>query len=105
MELGTEATLWVMSPIMAWGFSIALDNEMGPLLCQHHGVMHRRQTSFRDAEITIKINILRGRVQRGVGRGFEKRVNRGPTLNLIVGLNHRKNRLLESRIFFVVAFS
>ena len=48
---------------------------------------------------------LRGRVKRGVGRGFEKRVNRGPTLKSIFGLKHRKNSILEGRIFIVVAFS
>ena len=30
--------------------------------------------------MTIKIIFERSRVQRGVGRGFEKRVNSGPTL-------------------------
>ena len=34
---------------------------------------------IRDAEMTIKI-FFRGRIKRGVGRGFEKRVNRGLTL-------------------------
>ena len=56
--------------------------------------------------MTIKIIIERSSQKGGSGRGVpKKRVNRGPTLNFIVGLKHRKNIILESRIFIVVAFS
>ena len=41
----------------------------------------------------------------GVGRGFEKRVDRGPILKFfIVGLKHRKNSILENRILLSSLF-
>ena len=42
-------------------------------------VNHFLASSVRDAKMTMK-KFLIGRVKRGVGRGFEKRVNNGPTL-------------------------
>ena len=54
--------------------------------------------------MTIKI-IFERSSQKGARQGFEKRVNRGRTLNSFVGLRHRKNSILESRIFIVIAFS
>ena len=58
-----------------------------------------------DAEVTIKICFGMSS-PKGGRQGFEKGINRGPTLgNFIVGRKHRKNSILESCFFIVVAFS
>ena len=55
--------------------------------------------------MTIKI-IFERSSQKGGPAGGSKRGSRGePPRNFIVGLKHRKNSILESHIFIVVAFS
>ena len=53
--------------------------------------------------MTIQI-ISRGRVKGGSAEGSKRGSTGNPPRNLIVGLKHRKNSILESRIFIVVAF-
>ena len=48
--------------------------------------------------MTIKI-ILERSSQKGVGRGFEKRVNRGPTLKSYCRPKAQENSILESRFY------
>ena len=43
--------------------------------------------------------------KRGSAEGSERGSTGDPSWNFIVGLKHRKNSILESRIFIVVAFS
>ena len=61
-----------------------------------------RDMRIRDAEATIKI-IFERSSQKGGRQGGSK----GGTYlgNDIVRLKHRKNSILESRIFIVIAFS
>ena len=54
--------------------------------------------------MTITIIFETSSHKGGVGRGFEKRFNRGPALNFFVGLKHRQTSILKSHIFIVVAF-
>ena len=45
-------------------------------------------------------------MKRGVGRGARKEGQQGTYLEILLsGLKSRKNSILESRIFIVVAFS
>ena len=62
-------------------------------------------TIIRDAEVTINIIFERSSQKGGVGKGFEKRVNRGPTLKFDCRPKAQENSFLESRIFIVVASS
>ena len=56
--------------------------------------------------MTIKIIFERSSQKGGVGRGFGKRVNRGPILKFYCRpKTQEKQHRLESRIFIVVAFS
>ena len=55
--------------------------------------------------MTIKI-IFERSSQKGGSAGGSKRGSTGdPPRNFIVGLKHRKNSILENRIFIVVAFA
>ena len=66
--------------------------------------MDTKDPLIRDAETMIKI-IFERSSQKGGRQGGSKRGSTGdPSWNFIVGLNHRKNSILESRIFIVVAF-
>ena len=59
---------------------------------------------LRDAEMTIKV-IFERSSQKGGRQGARKEGQQGTHLEImIVGLKHRKNSILESRIFIVVAF-
>ena len=61
--------------------------------------------SFRDAEMTIKIVFERSSQKRG-GQGVRKEGQQGTHLRIFfVGLKHRKNSILERRMFIVVASS
>ena len=55
--------------------------------------------------MTIKIIFERSSQKGGVHRGFEKRVNRGPTLKFfIAGLKHRKNSIFGKSHFYCRPF-
>ena len=59
----------------------------------------------RDAEMTIKIIFERSSQKGGSAGGSERGSTGDPKWNFIVGLKHRKNSILESRIFIVIGFS
>ena len=63
------------------------------------------QISFRKRALTLNTQIFERSSQKGVGRGFKKRVNRGPILKFYCRAKAQENSILESRIFIVVAFS
>ena len=67
-----------------------------------HQSKHRKAFAIlRDAEMTIKIIFDRSS-QKGVGRWFEKRVNKGPTLKFYCRPNLIKHR--KKTAFWKVAF-
>ena len=80
------------------------DNFWPNLRFKSRKVFHIRWRMLAAHEMTIKIFFERSS-QKGGRRGGSKRGSTGdPPWNFIVGLQHRKNSILESRIFIVIAF-
>ena len=59
----------------------------------------------RDAEMTTKIIFERSSPKRGVGRGLEKRVDRGPILKFYCRPKAQEKQHFGKSHFYVIAFS
>ena len=53
---------------------------------------------------TLVVARLSSSYKKGLAGGSKRGSTGGPTLKFYCGLKHRKNSILESRIFIVVAF-